>query len=78
MVRSVKREDDERSTIGNNELVSGSDNADANPPALALRVLLACLLRLCLRPEGLRKRCELPSDIFEEEPLLSDFGHENL
>jgi len=64
--------------LGNAELTLGSDHADPDRLALFFRVLLACLLRLCLRLEGLRERRELPADVFEEEPPLNDFEHERI
>ena len=60
------------------DLTLGSDHADPNRLALALRILQPRLLRLCLRLEGLRERRELPADVFEEEPPFSDFGHKDL
>ena len=58
------------------ELTLGSDHADPNRLALTFRILQPCLLCASLRLEGLGQGRELPADIFEEEPPLGDFGHE--
>lgn len=62
----------------NAELTLCSDHADPNRLALAFRVIQPCLLRLFLRLERFRQRHKLAVDVFEEQPPLSDFGHEEL
>ncbi len=59
----------------NAELALGSDHADANCFALALRVFQPCLFRVGLRLERLGQGRKLATDVFEEEPPLGDFGH---
>jgi hypothetical protein len=59
----------------NAELSLGSDYADPNRLALALRILLPRLLRLFLLPEGLRQARKLTTDVLEERPPLNYFGH---
>ena len=44
--------------------------------SLRIWILQPCLLCAFLRFEGLGQGRELPADVFEEKPPLSDFGHE--
>jgi hypothetical protein len=60
------------------ELTLGSDHADPNRLALALRVVQPCLLGLFLSRERFRQRSEFTTDILEKQPSLDDFGHESL
>ncbi len=53
-----------------------SDYADPNRFALAFWILLPRLFCHFLPLEGLRQGRELSADVFEEEPPLSDFGHD--
>ena len=61
---------------GDGELALCSDHADPNRLAFLFRILQPCLFCSFLRLEGLGQRRELAADVFEEEPLLSNFGHE--
>jgi len=58
------------------ELSLGPDYADPYRLALTFRILQPFLLCAFLRLEGLGQGRELPADVFEEEPSLSEFGHE--
>ena len=61
---------------GDGELAFRSDHADPNRLAFLFRILQPCLFCSFLRLEGLGQRRELSADVFKEEPLLGDFGHE--
>ena len=60
----------------NPELSLGSDHTDPNRLALAFWILQPFFFCAFLRLEGLRNGREFRADVFEKEPLLSDFGHE--
>lgn len=55
-----------------------SDDAHSNRSALTFWILQACPLGLLFRLEGLRQRCELAANVFEEQPLLDYFRHPTL
>jgi hypothetical protein len=61
---------------GDRELTFGPNYADANRFALFFGILQTFFLCVFLRLEGPGQVRELPADIFEEEPSLSEFGHE--
>ena len=58
------------------ELTLLPDHADTNPLALMFRIPQTFFLCSFLRLEELGQGCELATDISEEEPSLSHFGHE--
>jgi hypothetical protein len=58
------------------ELTCGSDYADPNRFSLTFGILQACLFCSFFRLERFRQRCELNTDVLEEQPPLDDSGHE--
>ena len=63
---------------GGGELALGSNCADPNCLALTFWVLGSPLFYLFLGLGGFDRCVNSPADRFEEEPPLTDFGHEDL
>ncbi len=59
----------------NADLTLGANHTDPDRLALTFWILQPCLLCAFLRFKRLGQGRELPADVFEEKPPLSDFGH---